>query len=460
MEGGPEVADAPAPDRILLVDDSPDALEVARRNLEERGFRVFTAGGVEEAVRVLEGTTIDLVVTDLKMPRIGGLDLVRHVRENFRETEVMVVTGYASVENAVEAVKTGAEEYLPKPFTDEELLAAVYRSLEKLCLRRAARPGGPADATAPAGFVGESASIREVYRAIRRAGAANATVLITGESGTGKELVARAIHYAGPRASAPFLPVNCGGIPDALIESELFGHVRGSFTGATESRAGFFLAAEGGTIFLDEVGDVSLAMQAKLLRALQEKEVCMVGATRPRKVDVRILAATNKDLPALVRRGAFREDLFFRLFVLSIAVPPLRERGDDVLLLARHFAARYAAEALRSPPRFTEEALALLRDHPWPGNVRELENLVNRLVLAAEGGAIDAPDLPEGMRFSALRERTFTRTLAEVEAEYVRNVLDTVGGNRTRAAAILGIDRKTLRGMLARSRPAAPPAAG
>ena len=447
-------------ERVLVVDDSPEALEVTRRNLDARGFLVFTATGGEEAIRVLDGAPIDLVITDLKMPRIGGLELVRHVRENFKDTEVMMVTGYASVENAVEAVKMGAEEYLPKPFTDEELFAAVFRSLEKRCLRLASRVSEAAEGATPPGFVGDSEPMRKVYRSISRAAATSATVLLTGESGTGKEIVARAIHYSGPRASAPFLPVNCGGIPDGLIESELFGHVRGAFTGATESRAGFFLTADGGTVFLDEISDVSLAMQSKLLRALQEKEICMVGASRPRTVDVRIVAATNKDLTILVRGGAFREDLFFRLNVLTIDVPPLRDRGDDVLALARHFAGKYSAEVSRGPLRFTDEALQVLRGYSWPGNVRELENLVHRLVLMAEGGVVDVPDLPEPMRFSALRERSFTRTLAEVEAEYARNVLESVGGNRTKAAAILGIDRKTLREKLARTLPPGPPAGG
>ena len=429
-------------ERILVVDDSPNTLEVLRRNLEGEGYRVFTAASVAEATRVLEETKVDLVVTDLKMPKVSGLDLVRHVQENLKDTQVMMITGYPSIEGAVEAVKTGAEEYLAKPFTDEELLSAASRALEKLRLRKAGRGAG---AVAPHGLIGESGAVRELFQAIAKVASTTATVLITGESGTGKELVARAIHYNSPRAPAPFVPVNCGGIPEGLIESELFGHVRGAFTGATDSRAGFFHTADGGTIFLDEVSEMSLAMQVKLLRVLEDKEVCMVGADRPRKVDVRILAATNKDLPALVKRGVFREDLFYRLNVVTVAVPPLRERGDDVLLLASHFAEKFAEEAGKPSPRFSDDVLQAFKGYYWPGNVRELENVIQRLVVMTDGELVEAPDLPAVMRFSAARDKGLDRTLAEVEAEHIRNVLASVGGNKTRAAEILGIDRKTLR---------------
>jgi DNA-binding NtrC family response regulator len=284
-----------------------------------------------------------------------------------------------------------------------------------------------------------------VWQDVAKAASTAATVLIWGESGTGKELVARAIHYNSVRSAAPFVTVNCGGIPEGLLESELFGHVKGSFTGATESRAGFFQTADGGTLFLDEISDTSLAMQAKLLRVLQEKEVYMVGARRPQKVDVRVLAATNKDLFALVKKGVFREDLYFRLNVINISLPPLRDRGDDILLLARHFAGRFAKEAGKPAPQFSENALRVLKRYDWPGNVRELENVIQRLVVMTDGEVIEIPDLPPLMRFSAPRANGLNRTLAEVEAEYIRNVLAGVGGNKTRAAEILGIDRKTLR---------------
>jgi DNA-binding NtrC family response regulator len=357
-----------------------------------------------------------------------------------------MITGYASIEGAIEAIKTGAEEYLAKPFTDEELFDAVRRALEKRSRRRIAAPAAAPALLGPLpGFIGQSDAIRRVYAAIQKAAETTATVLITGESGTGKELVARAIHYTSRRSAAPFVAVNCGGIPEGLIESELFGHMKGAFTGAITSRAGFFLTADGGTIFLDEISELGPPLQVKLLRILQDKEVYMVGASRPRHVDVRIVAATNKNLGTLVERQLFREDLFFRLNVIPIEVPPLRERGDDILILVRHFAEKYARELGRPVPRLTDAVLASFLAYPWPGNVRELENIVQRLMVMTEGGEIDVPSLPEAMRFSAPRAASIHRPLAEVEAEHIRGVLASVDGNKTLAARILGIDRKTLR---------------
>ncbi len=431
---------------ILVVDDVPNTVEVLQRNLTAEGYTVFTAPGVPEAIRIAESTPIDLIITDLKMPKVSGIDLVRHVRENLKDTEVILITGYPSIEGAVEAVKMGAEEYLPKPFTDEELLAAVRRALDKLRTRRVNRGAAAQSPRKPYGLIGESAPMREVLKAISKAASTSATVLITGESGTGKELVARAIHYSSRRSSAAFVPVNCGGIPEGLLESELFGYVKGAFTGAEESRAGFFQTADGGTIFLDEISETSLNMQVKLLRVLQDREVYMVGANRGRAVDVRILASTNKSLPDLVEKGLFREDLYFRLNVITIELPPLRDRGDDILLLVHHFARKYAQESGRPTPGFSEEALRVLKgDYRWPGNVRELENVVQRLTVMMDGNLVEVPDLPEPLRFSAGRGPDLTRPLADVEAEYIRNVLASVGGNKTKAAEILQIDRKTLR---------------
>jgi two-component system response regulator HydG len=436
---------------ILIVDDSASTLEVLKRNLTTAGYHVFTASGVSEAIEILEQARLDLVITDLKMPNVSGMDLVRHVRENFRDTKIMMITGYPSIEGAVEAVKTGAEEFLAKPFTDTELLSAVKRVLDKARTHRSGRARTGQAAPAHKGLIGKSEGMQKVFIAISKASSASATVLITGESGTGKELAARAIHYSSMRSSAPFVPVNCGGIPEGLLESELFGHVKGAFTGATESRAGFFHAADGGTIFLDEISDMSLAMQVKLLRVLQDKEVCMVGSNRTRKVDVRILAATNKNLQDLVKKYLFREDLFYRLNVITITIPPLRERGEDVLLLAHHFLTQFAAESGKAALEFSDEALQSLLSYNWPGNVRELENVIQRLVVMTDGDVIDVPDLPSLMRFSALRKTGLTRTLAEVESEYITNVLASVDGNKTRAAEILGIDRKTLREKLKRT---------
>lgn len=436
-------------EKVLVVDDAADTVEVIKRNLASQGYQVFTAVNMAEGIRVLESTPVDLVVTDLKMPGGSGFDLVRHIRENLKNTEVMMITGYASIEGAVKAVKAGADEFLPKPFTDDELFAAVRRSLDKLNMRRAGQKL-PQGTQLPYGLLGESEQIRKIFSTISKSSATAVTVLITGESGTGKELVARAIHYSSSRASAPFVPVNCGGIPETLLESELFGYVKGAFTGADESRLGFFQTADGGTIFLDEISDTALSMQVKLLRVLQDKEVCMVGSRRPRKVDIRILAATNKDLLSLVNKGLFREDLFYRLNVITITLPPLRERGDDILLLAYHFAAKFTKELGKSTPKFSDGALHVIKNYYWPGNVRELENVVQRLVVMTEGDIIDVPDLPSLMRFSALQGKGFNRTLDEVEAEHIRNVLESVTGNKTRAAEVLGIDRKTLREKLKR----------
>jgi two-component system response regulator HydG len=431
--------------KILVVDDSPDTLEVIQRNLEAQGYQVMTSPGAVEAIKILESAPMDLVITDLKMPEVNGLSLIRHIQENFKDTEVMMITGYPSIEGAVEAVKTGAEEYLAKPFTDEELCQAVERVLEKADMRKATQKRTPLLPSIRQGIIGDSNAMQKVYNAIQKAASSSATVLITGESGTGKELVARAIHYNSSRSSTPFVPINCGGIPESLLESELFGYVKGAFTGALDTRAGFFQTAEGGTIFLDEISETSLSMQVKLLRVLQDREVFMVGARQPIKVDVRIIAATNKNLLELINKGEFREDLYYRLNVIAIDIPPLREREGDILLMIQNFAVKFAKEFGKSVPNFSENALQALRSYYWPGNVRELENIIQRLVLMSESNAIDAPDLPSLMRYSALRGVGPHRTLAEIESEHILGVLASVDNNKTKAAEILGIDRKTLR---------------
>jgi len=437
-------------ERILVVDDSPETLEMLDRNLKSEGYEVFTTGSVAEAIEFLDDMHADLVVTDYKMPKSSGMDLVRYIRENLKNTEVMMITGYATVEGAVEAIKAGAEEYLTKPFTDKELFSAVRHALDKRKLRLTGQNQIPQTIMLRYGILGESEPMRQLFGAITKAASTPATVLITGQSGTGKELVARAIHYSSKRASAPFLPVNCGGIPETLLESELFGYVKGAFTGAVESRAGFFQTADGGTIFLDEVSETSLAMQVKLLRVLQDKEVCMIGSNKPRKVNTRILAATNKNLLTLVKKGNFREDLYYRFKVIEIAISPLRDRGDDILLLARYFAQKYSEEVEKPEPRFSDKALEILRDYTWPGNVRELENVVHSLVVMTDSNVIDVPDLPDLMRYAGVRHNGLHRTLDEVEAAHIRNVLVSHDGNKTKAAEILGIDRKTLREKLKR----------
>jgi DNA-binding NtrC family response regulator len=319
-----------------------------------------------------------------------------------------MITGFASIETVVTAVKEGAEDYLAKPFTDSELVAAVRDTLQKVRFRRAANSYGGTAPIHAFGLVGESEAMHRVYDALGKAASTSATVLITGESGTGKELVARGIHYHGARARAPFVPINCGGIPESLLESELFGQV------------------------------------------LQDGEIRMVGGTQHLKVDVRVIAATNKNLLDLVRRQLFREDLYFRVNVIAIDVPPLRDRDDDVMLLARHFVLKYSDELGKGPPQFSDSVLEALRSYHWPGNVRELENVIHRLLVMSEGGAVDVADLPSVMRFSVRNGIGRHRRLAEIEVEHVRNVLASVDGNKTQAAEILGIDRKTLREKLKR----------
>ena len=427
---------------MLIVDDSAESIELIKRNLESRGYVISESSNVQSAINLLASVPIDLVITDLKMPDGNGLELVRHVSENYKGVGILVVTGFPSIEGAVESIRIGAEEYLVKTFTDKELFAAVDRVLEK---SRHARKAPVEALHNDFGIIGESEEMYKVYNAINKVRTTDATVLITGESGTGKELVARAIHYGGKTSKAPFVPVNCGGIPDSLLESELFGHVKGSFTGAVETRAGFFQTADGGTIFLDEISNTSLAMQAKLLRVLQEKEFYMVGSKKAHKVNVRVVAATNVDLMQMVKQGLFREDLYYRLNIVSIELPPLRDRGDDILSLVNFFLARYVRELGKKPMKFTPKALKALKEYAWPGNVRELQNLVHRLVIMADEAVINVPDLPESFRYSAMRGKGLDRKLEDVERDYIMDVFAANNKNLTRTAESLGIDRKTLR---------------
>jgi DNA-binding NtrC family response regulator len=434
--------------KILVVDDSPHTLEIIQRNLGATGYKVFTAPSVEQAIAFLDQNSVDLIITDIKMPKISGLELLNYVKENVKGTEIMIITGYPSIKGAVEAVKDGAENYLVKPFTDEELLSAVSKMLEKLANRRAAEVE---QLPISHNIIGNSPGMQHVYRLIEKAAVTNVNVLILGESGTGKELVARAIHYSSKAASGPFVTVNCTAIPDSLLESELFGHVKGAFTGAEASRAGFFQIANGGTLFLDEIGDASLSMQGKLLRAIQNKEIFMVGSSRVQKIDARIIVATNTDLNRLVKKGLFREDLYFRLNIVEISLPPLHERGEDILLLVQYFMEKLSKDMNRPMPQFSDKVLKIFKNYRWQGNVRELENLIQRLVVLADGDFIDVVDLPEQMRFNINWRKGLNRPLAEVEAEHIANVLISLKGNKTRAARILGIDRKTLREKMQRA---------
>lgn len=427
---------------ILVVDDSPETVELIKRNLESIGHQVYATNGVQSAVKFLGSVEVDLVITDLRMPGENGLELVRHITENHKGVGVLVITGFPSIQGAVQSIKIGAEEYLVKPFTDDELFKSVERALSRTAKQR---KGGSKRTQHNFGIIGESETMLKVFKTINKAKSTGATVLIRGESGTGKELVARALHYGGHSSAAPFVPVNCGGIPDSLLESELFGYVRGAFTGASETRAGFFQTADGGTIFLDEISNTSLAMQAKLLRVLQDKEFYMVGSKKSHKVNVKIVAASNVDLMQLVKKDLFREDLYYRLNVITIDLPPLRERDNDVLLLLDAFLEKYVRELGKAPMKFSPRALKTLTEYAWPGNVRELQNLVQRLVIMADEPVIDVADLPGNFRFSASRMKGLNRTLAEVEREYIVDVLAANKNNISQAAKVLGIDRKTLR---------------
>jgi len=372
---------------------------------------------------------------------------VQYVRENYHNTGLMMVTGYATIEGAVEAMKQGVGEYLPKPFTGEELLTLVQKEIKKVQTRQSLE--SETAASGKYGLIGSSEALQEIFRIIEKASRTSATVLITGESGTGKELVTRAIHYQSRRSSAPFVPVNCTAIPQELLESELFGYVKGAFTGADTTRAGFFQTAEGGTIFLDEIGDLSLMMQSKLLRVIQEKEVYMVGSRKPVVVNIRIISATNKNLRNLVEAGLFREDLYYRLNVINVELPPLRKRGNDILLLINHFLRKHALDMSVNLPVLREDTLALLQQYPWPGNVRELDNLIQRLVVMHTSETIKPADLPDYMRKGSYNPQSnLQRTLAEMENDYIKKVLEQTGNNKSEAARILGIDRKTLRSKL------------
>jgi len=403
---------------ILVVDDSLDTLEMISRKLQRKGYNVFTSSGVSDALAFLEKNNISLVITDYKMPKISGLELIRHINENYKQIKVIMITGYPTIDGAVEAVKTGAEEYLTKPFTDDELYKAVEKTVKKIKTEKLSNRDLKTDSFQTYGMIGNSTPMKGVFHSIEKAIAISATVLISGESGTGKELVARAIHYNSVRSSAPFVPVNCSAI------------------------------ADGGTIFLDEIGETSLSMQVKLLRVLQDKQICMVGAKHTRSVDVRIIAATNKSLINLVEQGHFREDLFYRLNVITIDLPALRERGEDIILLTNFFVDKFSKEIGKPKPEFTENALNAFKNYSWPGNIRELENTIQRLIFMSDHKTIDTSDLPEGMRYTIQRDKGLDRTLQEMEVEYIRNVLASVQGNKSQAAQILGIDRKTLRNKL------------
>jgi two-component system, NtrC family, response regulator AtoC len=433
--------------RILVVDDDPAGRELLRKVLGTEGHQVIQAADGREALAELARQPADLVVSDIRMPDIDGVQLLERMRAAAPDVPVILVTAFGDVEGAVDAIRRGAFDYLPKPYDVDGVRLVVRRALAQAALvsenrelRRQVR-----DKYRLEGIVGRSEAMLQVFKTAARVAQSDATVLIEGESGTGKEQVARAIHATSQRAAGPFVAVDCGAIAEGVLESELFGHARGAFTGAQATRRGLFEEANRGTLFLDEMGDVGPALQARLLRALQEGEVRRVGANEPIPVDVRVLAATNKDLARLVKDGKFREDLYYRINVVNIRLPPLRERREDVPLLAEHFAAKHGRP---EGAAITPEARELLIRYDWPGNVRELENVIARALALNPSGLVvpeDLPDrlrgLPPGVPAPGSSDRP---TLDEVERRYAAQVLAETGGNKTRAAEILGIDRKTL----------------
>lgn len=430
----------------MLVDDDIDILELLQRHLKSMNYHTYKAVSVKEALYILKDTEIDLLVTDINMPEIDGLELVKYVTEHYPDMPKLVVTGFPSAEDASKVIKHGATDYLTKPFTKVELETAVKRAFaSKTNGQTFKRPPKPTQAANGFdGMIGDSQSFQKVTQIIERVKDNRATVLVSGESGTGKELVARAIHYSGKFARAPFIAVNCGAIPEGLLEAELFGYTKGAFTGANENRDGFFQAAQNGTIFLDEIGNAPLGAQNRLLRVLQEKEVTKVGSQKAEKLEVRVIAATNSDLEELIRKKTFREDLFYRLSVVTVEVPPLRERPSDIPLLVEQFLQKYGLEYKDRFVRISDEALEVLKRYSWPGNIRELENVVQRAVIMCDG-EITLQHLPDVLKYKIDFPKKGFKTLHEKEKEYIEEVLLFTQGNKTKAAEILGINRKTLR---------------
>jgi DNA-binding NtrC family response regulator len=436
---------------ILVVDDDAAMRDYLREELEHEGFRVEVAGSGRAGVERVKQGGIDLVVSDVKMPDLDGLDLLREVREVSPAPYVITITAFGSIDTAIRAVKLGAFDYITKPFEIEQLVLVIDKALSEQALRSevARLREEVARSVRFENIIGRSRAMQEVFGLIRRVAGSQASVLITGESGTGKELVARALHAHSPRTNRPFVAVNCAAIPETLLESDLFGYKRGAFTDAKSDKAGLFVEANGGTVFLDEIGELPLTLQPKLLRALQEREIRPLGATKSERVDIRLITATNRHLEKRLKEGRFREDLFYRLNVIHIHLPPLRERGEDVLPLAEHFLTRSADRAAKALRGFQESTKKILLAYSWPGNVRELENVVERAVALAEGDIVTPEDLPPAMRERKNQDRLTSAlvqglTLEELERQYIQRVLEAEGGNKTRAAQRLGLDRKTL----------------
>jgi DNA-binding NtrC family response regulator len=446
--------------KILVVDDDRASCNLLRDLFSAQGWGTETAQTPDRALQLAAQNQFDLLVSDINLEaELSGLDLLRRLRD---QCPVILVTGFGTLDSAVAASREGAWDIISKPFKVQEIVSTVRRALEhEMSKPPEAVPASLSASYEGAGMTGRSPAMLELYKEIARVAPSRSTVLVAGESGAGKELVARAIHRHSARAAGPFLPVNCGALAETLLEAELFGHVKGAFTGAASDRRGLWEEAEGGTLLLDEIGETSPALQVKLLRALQEREIRRVGANRSVKVDARVIAATNRELEQEVVAGRFREDLFYRLSVVTLRVPSLRDRRSDVPLLAERFLRQASENAGKPQLRLREETLKVLTAYEWPGNVRELESAVEYAALRARGAEIAPDDLPPKLQSDEVRAKAARSplaalyddlpTLEELESRYLRHVLDVVGGNRSRAAEVMGVDRRTLYRMAERS---------
>jgi len=437
--------------RILVVDDEERICEAVEKALERIGYDVESSLDAFVAWEKFQKSSFDMVICDVKMPGMDGMALLDRIKEHDPTTLVLMITGYASIESAVESIKKGAQDYIPKPFTPDQIRVLVERAFERkrladenIYLRGELKQLYGKDVV-----IGKSQGMQQVFDLAVRVAATDSSVLIMGESGTGKEVLARLIHFSSHRAGGPLVTVNCSAIPENLLESELFGHKKGAFTGALYMKRGSFELANGGTLFLDEIGDMKLEMQAKILRALEERKIKKVGSEEEAAIDVRVIAATNKDLGEEVKAGRFREDLFYRLDVVQIAVPPLREHKEDVAVFARHFLKLFATEMKKPVADFSQEALSLMMRYDWPGNVRELKNAVERAVIFARPGEpIRTSHFPPQLRTEMGEPKPFAvqgfKSLQALELDYIKEVLDACGGNKAKASAVLGISPSTI----------------
>jgi len=453
---------------ILIVDDDHEMTAVVCDVLREAGYEAVGASKGAEALALVKRECPDVLISDLRMSGLSGHQLQLELKRVAPNLPVIIITAFGSIQTAVESMKLGAFDYITKPFSNDELLLVVSRALETGSLRQEVRRlrGELARSYGLPNIIATNPRMVAVIETLKQIADSPASVLLTGESGTGKDLLARALHFESSRRDGPFIPINCAALPEALIESELFGHVRGAFTDARQSRPGLFAAARGGTLFLDEIGEMPMGLQAKLLRVIEEKKVRQIGATEETSVDVRVVAATNADLERLLEQARFRSDLYYRLAAMTLVVPPLRERPEDLPLLLKHFLSRASAEAGKTPPEVEPEAAACLMRYRWPGNVRELHNVIQAAVLLCGDGKLKVKDLPARIagiqtspRLTIVDAVDRRLSLDRLEREYVRAILSSVNGNKREAAAILQIDRKTLYRKLEEPKPDDPPPA-